>query len=316
MKLTPWLDRLLAGDDLSADESAAVIRVLIDDDPEPVRVAALLIAWKMKGETGAEIRGAAGVLRERAEPFPDVPERSVDTCGTGGDGAGTFNISTVAALVTAAAGVPVAKHGNRSVSSRCGSADLIEALGVPTVSNARTAHRALETTGFAFLFAPAFHPAMRRVAAVRRALGVRTLFNLLGPLANPARVRRQVLGVFDRRYLDPIATALRELGAVHALVVHSRDGLDEISVCDETDVVEIGPDGAAPRRRLLRPETFGIERCRTAELRGGDAEENAAIARQVLNGNAGPHRDAVVLNAGAALYVGAAPWCPSSCWVV
>jgi anthranilate phosphoribosyltransferase len=304
--LNRFLEKLVEGQDLDADEAAAVMGLLMEERGEPVQIAALLIAWKMKGETAGEIQGCALALRERAETFGPVPATAVDTCGTGGDGAGTFNISTVAALVAAAAGIPVAKHGNRSVSSRCGSAELLEALGIRPDGGRDMTARCLRETGFAFLFAPDYHRAMQHVAAVRQTLGTRTIFNLLGPLANPARVKRQVLGVFNRRYLEPMAEALRSLGSEHVLVVHSHDGLDELSVCDATDAVELGPEGRPPRPRQFRPEEFGLRRRRPGELAGGEPVDNAGIAVRLLQGETGPCRDAVVLNAGAALYVGGA----------
>lgn len=304
--LKRYLQTMVEGGDLEPDDASEAMRILMAGKADPVQVAALLIAWRMKGETAGEILGCARILRQRAAKFGPVPDNTVDTCGTGGDGAGTFNISTVAALVAAAAGVPIAKHGNRAVSSRCGSADLLEALGMKLEIGTDAALRCLRETRFAFLYAPAFHGAMRHVAPVRRVLGTRTIFNLLGPLVNPAGVRRQVMGVFHSRYLMPIAEALRGLGSEHVMVVHSRDGLDEFSVCDETDLVESGPGATALRRRRVRPEDFGLTRRQPGDLSGGDAERNAAIALEILEGRPGACRDAVVFNAGAALVVGGA----------
>ncbi len=304
--LRQYLKKLVDRVDLSTDEAAEAMRLLISGKADSAQVAGLLIAWRMKGETGGEILGCARILREHAKPFGPVPEDAVDTCGTGGDGAGTFNISTVAAFVAAAAGAPIAKHGNQAVSSSCGSADLLEALGVRTEVGPEAALRCLKETGYTFLFAPAFHLAMQNVADTRRALGTRTLFNLLGPLINPARVKRQVMGVFHSRYQEPLAEALAGLGAVHAMVVQSRDGLDEISVCAETDVVEIGPAGERLRKYILKPEDFGIRRRDPGALRGGKVSRNLEIAREIFDGQPGAHRDAVVLNAAAALYVAGA----------
>jgi anthranilate phosphoribosyltransferase len=224
----------------------------------------------------------------------------VDTCGTGGDGAGTFNISTLAALVVAGAGVPVAKHGNRSVSSRCGSADLLAALGIGLEAAPPVLERVLREAGIAFLFAPLLHGAMKHAAAVRRELGVRTVFNLLGPLTNPAGARHQLLGVYDPARVETLAEVLRELGSERAMVVHG-DGLDEIALSGETRVAELR-DGAV-RVYTVGPEDAGLARCRRRDLLGGDAAHNAGIARRLLQGEPGPRRDAVVLNAAAALVV-------------
>ncbi len=227
----------------------------------------------------------------------------VDTCGTGGDGRGTINISTIAAFVAAGAGIPVAKHGNRAVSSSCGSADVLSALGARIDLEAPEMERVFERVGISFLFAPKLHPAMAAVIGVRKELGLRTIFNVLGPLTNPARAQRQVLGVFAMRLVPLVGEVLRALGAEHALVVHSHDGMDEISPAAATDVCEVTPDGAI-RCYTIEPEELGIERARPEALGGGDAVENARAARRVLEGEGGPHREAVVANAGAAIYVG------------
>jgi anthranilate phosphoribosyltransferase len=267
----------------------------------PARIAAFLVALRAKGETAAEIAGLAEAMRERAlgidiSAFPDA----IDTCGTGGDGAGTFNISTAAALVAAGAGARVAKHGNRAVSGRCGSADVLEALGVRLEIGPATVARMIAEAGFGFLFAPAHHAAMRHAAPVRRELGVRTVMNLLGPLANPARVRRQVVGVFDGRLCRSIAAALGELGAAAAIVVHGADGLDEVSTTGETVVARLGAGGQVEEERWT-PETFGLPSARIEDLCVSDREASARIVLAVLDGERGPRRDVVLANAAAAL---------------
>jgi anthranilate phosphoribosyltransferase len=270
--------------------------------------AAFLIALRAKGETAGEVAAAARVLRSFAVAVPTSRTPLIDTCGTGGDGAHTINISTGAALVAAACGVAVAKHGNRSVSSRCGSADVLEALGVRLDLEPEQLGALLDSEGFAFLFAPRLHPAMRAVMPVRRVLGVRTVFNLLGPLANPAGVRRQVVGVYSRQVMPVVAGALAELGAERAWVVHSDDGLDELSVCGPTRVIEVR-GGAVTGELTVDPEKLGIGRASHADLAGGDARENARRLRAILEGGERSHAaDAVALNAAAALLVaGVAP---------
>lgn len=296
-----WLARLIAGESLSRSEVAELFGRLMDGELEQPLQAALLVALAAKGETVDEISGAAEAMRARVRrvehPFPDA----VDTCGTGGDESGSFNLSTAAAIVTAAAGAVVAKHGNRAVSSASGSADVLEALGVRVETTPGEAARALEERGIAFLFAPAFHPAMRVVMPVRRALGVRTLFNLLGPLTNPAGVTRQVVGVYALDRVEPVGEVLHGLGTRHALVVHSLDGLDEISSSAPTRVAEVVPEGVTVDE--IVPEEFGIERSEPGALEGGGPQENAERMRRLFAGEMGPLADAVALNAGAVLYV-------------
>ncbi|HEX6863590.1 MAG TPA: anthranilate phosphoribosyltransferase, partial [Thermoanaerobaculia bacterium] len=256
-------------------------------------------------EAVSEISGAAAAMRRRVIPIPHTSEGIVDTCGTGGDGRGTFNISTAAALVAAAAGVSVAKHGNRSVSSKSGSADVLAALGVKIEIDPATAGQALDTVGITFLFAPLLHPAMREVMPVRRELGMRTIFNVLGPLTNPAGARRQVMGVYSQTLVEPIGQVLRDLGAEHALVVHG-DGLDEITTTGPTTVSEVR--GGEVRTYTLEPERFGLRRVRVEDLAGGKPEDNAALMHRVFGGETGPLADVTALNAGAAVYVaGLAP---------
>ena len=298
------LNRLLAGQDLDPEVMEALIGIIMDGAVEDVVVAAVLAALRAKGETGAEVAAAARAMRARSLAVKvKNPEKSVDTCGTGGDGAETINISTTAALLVAAAGVPVAKHGNRSVSSRCGSADVLEAAGVILDATPEMMAKLHDEIGIAFLFAPRLHPAMKAVMPVRRALGVRTVFNLLGPLTNPAGVERQVIGVWGPDVQALMAAALADLGARRALVVHSDDGLDEISVCAPTSVIEVR-DGEVARTWKIEPTALGIEVTDPASLKGGDAGENLRRMRAILGGEEeSPAAEAVALNAGAALYV-------------
>jgi anthranilate phosphoribosyltransferase len=298
--------RVAEGQHLDRDEMHKVFSEVMDGRATDVQKTAFLIALRMKGETVDEITGAAMAMRERVTPLTVDREQIIDTCGTGGDGRGTFNVSTVAALVAAGAGASVAKHGNRAVSSSCGSADVLSALGVNIDLDAARMSEVLRRTGIAFLFAPKLHPAMGAVAAIRRELGVRTIFNVLGPLTNPAFARRQVLGVYSLHLVDIVARVLLALGADHAVVVHSHDGLDEISISAATCVCEVR--GGELRSYELQPEEIGVERHNIDEIAGGDSRENARIAREVLGGGSGPRTEIVAANAGAALYVsGAAP---------
>ena len=294
------LKRLMGGGSLTRAEVESLFGRLMDGElSDPIK-AALLIALAMKSEAPAEIAGAAAAMRSRAVAIPHHRQGIVDTCGTGGDGSGTFNISTAAALVAAAAGAPVAKHGNRSVSSRSGSADVLSALGVPIEVEPAVAGRALDELGIAFLFAPRLHPAMREVMPVRRELGVRTIFNLLGPLTNPAGARRQVMGVYSAQLVAIVASVQAELGSEHALVVHG-DGLDEITTTGTTTVGEVR--GGKVTLYQLEPESLGLPRARLEDLAGGDPEHNAALMRRVLGGERGPLAEVTAANAGAALYV-------------
>ena len=254
-----------------------------------------------RGETAEEIAAAVTALRQHAVPVPlSRAYELCDTCGTGGDGQGTINVSTLAALVAAAAGVRIAKHGNRAASSRCGSADLLEALGVNLDASPQQVARCIEEAGFGFCFAPNFHPAMKQVAPIRKALGIRTIFNLIGPLANPCPLTFQLVGVSEKRLLRPMAEALVRLGIRHGLVVHGADGLDEVTLTGPTDVVEVRAGTLVPLR--LTPESLGMRPVTLAEVRGGEASRNAAIAREVLSGTASPAHDMIVANAGCAIY--------------
>lgn len=297
------LNTLLSGTDLAPDEMEALIGAVMDGKLDHAQVAGLLVALRAKGESGTEVAAAARAMRSRALGVA-APAGAIDTCGTGGDGAETINISTASALVAAAGGVPVAKHGNRSVSSKCGSADVLEALGVRLDLDRHALTVLLEEVGIAFLFAQQLHPAMAAVVPVRRALGVRTVFNLLGPLTNPAGVRRQVLGVWGSEVQLLVAEALAELGAEYALVLHSDDGLDELSVTAPTKVIEIR-DGAVVGSWKVDPVDLGIHADDPDSLRGGDADENARRLCAILDGKErSAASEAVALNAAAALMVG------------
>lgn len=304
------LNRVLAGEDLGREETEAVFGALMDGRVSDPLKAALLVALRMKGESAGEIAGAAAAMRARVAPMRHSRADAVDTCGTGGDGRSTFNISTAAAFVAAAGGAPVAKHGNRSVSSRSGSADVLAALGVDVEIGPDGAGLALDRVGIAFLFAPLFHPAMREVMGVRRELAVRTVFNVLGPLTNPAGARRQVVGVYEPSLVPRIARVLADLGCDHALVVHGSDGLDEITTTGPTTVGEAR--GGEVRVFEVTPEELGVPRATLADLAGGSPEDNARAMRRVLAGEPGPLADVTAVNAGAALYAaGRAPDLPA-----
>jgi anthranilate phosphoribosyltransferase len=292
---------------LTRDEARAALHAILASEPDPSSdqaIAALLAAMATRGETVDELTGFAEALRALAIPVPLTPaERAalVDTCGTGGDGRGTFNISTGAALVATAAGAKVAKHGNRGVTSRCGSADVLEALGVPVALTPEQSAECLRATGFTFLFAPALHPAMKRVMPIRRALGFRTIFNLAGPLTNPAGAPAQIMGVYAPDKLEVVAGAMTQLGIRHGRVVHARNGIDEIAL-SATDAILVR-SSAPPARTVIHPEDAGLAGADLAHLQGTDtAQANAAILEGILSGVArGPKRDIVLLNAAAAL---------------
>ncbi|HPF70567.1 MAG TPA: anthranilate phosphoribosyltransferase [Candidatus Krumholzibacteria bacterium] len=299
------LDRLLEGRALAQDEARALMEQVMAGAVGPVPLAAMLTALRVRGETVDEIAGFAQAMRAAAVKVEVDPAGLIDTCGTGGDAAGTFNISTATALLAAAMGLRVAKHGNRAVSSRSGSADVLEALGVTVTTRADQAARLIDTLGIGFLFAPALHPAMRHAMPVRRELGVRTVFNVLGPLTNPAGARRQLMGVYDAALCEPLAEVLRRLGSERAFVVHGEGGLDEVSPCGETLVAEVFGDEV--RTYTVVPEDAGVARCRLVDLAGGTPAESAAVIRRVFAGEPGPAADAVALNAGyAAVAAGAA----------
>jgi anthranilate phosphoribosyltransferase len=300
--LTEAIDRVAGGEDLSAAEAARVLAEIMDGAASEAQAAAFLIALRTKGESVQEIAGLARTMRELAVKV-EVGGTLVDTAGTGG-GRPTFNVSTTAALVAAAAGCRVAKHGNRSATSRCGSADLLEALGARIDLGPEQVAECITSVGFGFMFAPRHHQAMRHVVPVRKELAVRTIFNFLGPLTNPAGASRQVIGVSDPRYLETIAAALGELGTERALVVSSADGLDEFSASGATRVVEL--KGGRLEGYEVTPEEVGVERSPDGAVGAGAPEQNAEVTRRVLAGEPGPERSLTLLNAGAAIYVGGA----------
>ncbi len=302
MDIQTALARVIEKQDLEGPDMASVMRTIMTGGATDAQIGGFLVAMRMKGETPAELAAAAGVMRDMAAAVRVTGEYVVDTCGTGGDGAGIFNVSTAAALVAAAAGVKVAKHGNRSVSSKSGSADLLEAAGVRLDLTPEQVARCIDTVNVGFMFAPGHHSAMRHAIGPRRELGVRTLFNLLGPLTNPAGVRCQVIGVFAESWLEPVAEVLRLLGSSHVLVVHSEDGLDEISIAAATQVAELRQDRI--RRYRITPEQMGIVRQPLDELRVEDAAGSLRLIRGLLAGEPGPARDIAQINAGAAIYAG------------
>jgi anthranilate phosphoribosyltransferase len=295
------IGKLVEQQSLTEDEAAQAMRQIMEGDATPAQIAAFLIALRIKGESIEEITGCARVMRDKAThiraPFPNA----IDTCGTGGDGSQTFNISTTTAFVVAGAGVPVAKHGNRAMSSRCGSADLLQALGVAIELSPEMAEKCLAEVGITFLFAPLFHRAMQYAIGPRRDIGVRTIFNILGPLTNPAGAKYQILGVWRKELAEPMARVLGNLGSTRALVVHGADGLDEITTTRETHItaLELGEIASY----TISPEQFGLRRAPLSALAGGEAPHNAEITMAVLEGKQGPPRDVVLLNAAAALSV-------------
>jgi anthranilate phosphoribosyltransferase len=293
------LQKVLGGSDLEEKEAAAVMAEIMDGRTTPALTAAYLVALRCKGETISEIAGSVQCMREHAVPV-EISCDAVDICGTGGDGKGTFNISTTCAFVVAGAGVPVAKHGNRAASSNCGSADLLEELGVAIALPAKDVARCIEEAGVGFMFAPLFHPAMKHVAPVRKELGIRTIFNILGPLSNPAGVRRQLVGVFDTELLAKFAHTLHELGAESAITVHSEDGYDEATTTDACRAAVLRAGEVSSM--TIEPEGLGFERAQPEDLRGGTPAENARITMRILEGEEGPCADTVLLNSGLALY--------------
>jgi anthranilate phosphoribosyltransferase len=292
------IEQLLAGTPLSREQARNVMDQVMAGEATPVQVAGVLIALRAKGETVEEMAGFVDSMRAHATPL-EVPNDTIDTCGTGGDRAGTFNISTAAALVAAGAGIPVAKHGNRAASSRCGSADVLEALGVDITLGAEGVRRCIDASGMGFCFAPTFHPAMRHAGPARRELGVRTVFNVLGPLANPGRVRRQALGVGAAPLAPLMIRVLQDLGHERALVFYGEDGLDELTTTGPSRVFEL--KGGAVTDYELDPQDLGLGRSQPSDLSGGTPPENAALLRKVLEGEAGPRREVVLLNAAAAM---------------
>ena len=283
------------------EESAAAMREIMDGEATPAQLSAFITALRLKGETPQEVAGMAMVMRDRALPI-DVDGPLVDTCGTGGDGKGTFNVSTAAAFVTAAAGLRVAKHGNRAASGTCGSADVLEALGVKIDLDPAGVKRCIDEVGIGFMFAPTFHPAMRHAAPVRREIGIRTVFNILGPLTNPAHAHRQLIGIADPALGEKMARVLNLMGSQRALVVHGDDGLDEVSLGATTRAWELKEGSVRPY--TFSPEDLGLPRVTIDQIAGGTKEENAATLRRVFRGDPGPIRDVVVANGAAVLMVG------------
>ena len=295
------IDTLVSGNSLSMEQAAEVMKEIMDGEATPAQFGAFVTALRLKGETVQEIAGMARAMRDKATPVA-VSGPVVDTCGTGGDASQTFNISTTAAFVVTGAGAKVAKHGNRGMSSGCGSADVLDALGVKIDLGAKEVERCLEEVGIGFMFAPIFHPAMKYATAPRREIGIRTIFNILGPLTNPAGAQAQLLGVADGSLTMKMAEVLGLLGCRHALVVHGEDGLDEITLGGQTTVCELMEDEII--RYSIAPEEFGFPRTSLESLRGGPPQESAAIIRRVLGGEKGPQRDIVLINAAAALVAG------------
>lgn len=295
------IQNLVSGQSLTMDEAAAVMTEIMSGEATPAQFGAFVMALRTKGETVEEIAGLAKVMRDKASPVK-VSGLMVDTCGTGGDNFGTFNISTTAAFIVAGAGLKVAKHGNRAMTSQCGSADVLEALGVKIDLGPEGVQECLKKAGIGFMFAPVFHPAMKHAAGPRREIGIRTVFNILGPLTNPAGAQAQVIGVSDANIAPKMAQVLQRLGCQHALVTHGEEGLDEISICGETKVWEVKGDESSSY--TVVPEEFGFKRASIEDIKGGTAGENAKILRNILRGATGPAREVVLLNAAAALVAG------------
>jgi anthranilate phosphoribosyltransferase len=303
MNIREGIERVVSRVNLSEAETIDVMNQIMTGEATPLQVAAFLTALRMKGETVEEITGAARVMREKAHRVNVGSKTVLDTCGTGGDQKGTFNISTTVAFVLAGAGVHVAKHGNRSVSSQSGSADVLGALGVKVDAPRERVEQCIGRIGIGFLFAPLLHEAMKYAVQPRRDIGIRTIFNILGPLTNPAMATHQLIGIYSGELVSMIAHVLNNLGSVRAMVVHGLEGLDEISLCGPTKVAELR-DGEV-KEYAIEPEQFDLKRCRLEELHGGSPDQSAVIVRGVLDGKTGPTRDVVLLNSGAALYLSA-----------
>lgn len=297
------LNKLVSGSDLTKEEAMQAQELILTGQATPAQIACFLTALRMKGETLDEITGLAAVLREKANTISPKVDNYIDFVGTGGDRTNTFNISTTSAFVVAAAGLPVAKHGNRSISSKSGAGDVLEALGVNISADPQVVEKCVETVGIGFMFAPHFNPAMKYVGPVRKELGIRTVFNILGPLSNPSRAKKMMIGVYSPQLTEVIAGVLMNLGVESGFVVSGDDNMDELTLTGETTVSEI-KDGEIKTYKVT-PEQFGLKRCDISELRGGDGEANAAITKAILSGKEqGAKRDIVLLNAGAALYIG------------
>ncbi len=301
MSIQQALEQVLAGHDLSSEQMESAMNIIMQGEATSAQIAGFIVALRMKGECVDELAAAARVMRNLSSKVKVNAQPLVDTCGTGGDGQKTFNISTASSIVAASAGVKIAKHGNRSVSSKSGSADVLEALGVKLELTPEQIATCVEEVGIGFMFAPMHHSCMKHAIGPRKELGVRTLFNLLGPLTNPANAQRQVLGVFDDQWLEPLAHVLFSLGSEHALVVHAEDGLDEISIASATNVCELR-DGKINKYQI-KPEDFGLERSTLDDIKVNDVSDSANMITSILNSQSGAAANIVCLNAGAAIYV-------------
>jgi anthranilate phosphoribosyltransferase len=296
--ITEAISKLIEKQELVQEEIKEVMEEIMSGNATDSQIGAFLIALRIKGETIDDITACAGIMRRKASSINPKVDTLVDTCGTGGDNSNTFNISTAAAFVVSGAGVSVAKHGNKSVSSKCGSADVLAELGVKVDLNPEKVEKCIEETGIGFMFAPIFHPAMKNVVKARKELGVRTIFNILGPLSNPANAKAQLIGVFDEKLMEIFAEVLKNLGSNHVMIVHS-DGLDEISLCRNTKICEL--NNGIIESYEFNPEDFGFKLCTLDELKSESAQDSAEIIKEVLDGKKGPKRDIVLLNAAAAL---------------
>ena len=296
------ISKVVDGQNLAVEEMSAVMELIMSGGASEAQIGSFITALRMKGETVDEITGAAGVMREKAVHVEAGEGVVIDTCGTGGDDSGTFNISTTAAFIAAGAGLKVAKHGNRSVSSRSGSADVLRSLGVNVEAEVEKVELCLREIGIGFLFAPLLHGAMKHAIGPRREIGIRTIFNILGPLTNPAGAACQVMGVYDEKLTEPLARVLGNLGSIHAMVVHGKDGLDEITLTAASRISEL--KNGDVRTGDFIPEDYGLPRCRPDDLKGGNPEENAKITLDILSGAKGPKRDVALVNAAAAIIVG------------
>ncbi len=301
--MNAFLTILSRQETLTTDQAEEAMHLMMQGEADPCEVAGFLMAIRARGETVDELTGLTVAMREHAVRVQCSDAHAIDLCGTGGDGLGTFNISTATALVCAGAGVTVTKHGNRSVSSQCGSADVLDALGVAIDLGPEQVQHCLETAGVGFMFAVRYHPAVRHIAPVRRILRVRTCFNILGPMCNPAQIKRQLVGAFSPRAAATMATILGRLGAKHVIAVAARDGLDEVSLCEATEAFEHVDGRPGIHRFTIRPEEYGFSRCNLKALQGGDAATNADIIRDILDGKPGPSRDVVLLNSAFGLSV-------------
>ena len=296
------IEQLLDQNSLTQEEAREVMDKIMSGKYDDAQISGFLIALRAKGENYEEIAGFAQAMRDKMTPIDSV-EDAIDMCGTGGDALGTFNISTAASFVVAGAGVPIAKHGNRSMTSKSGSADVLTALGVDITLAPEKVSECIQNIGIGFMFAPSLHPAMKYAMGARKALGTRTVFNILGPLCNPAGVKRQLMGIFDGNLTDKVAKVLQRLGSTHAMVVHGNEGLDEISTTDDTKYTELTPEGEIKSGTLL-PSNFGFTTTDLESLKGGEPNENADIIWSIFNGETGPRRDIVIINAGAGIKVG------------